>query len=89
MNVDEAMEVITGAEPSCLEHLAGAVLVAEVERLRAELAAAKAASVCPVRVQNIYDAEYPSDCYIECWNGDECMKFRDWLYDRIKERDEG
>lgn len=38
MNVDEAMEVITGAEPSCLEHLAGAVLVAEVERLRAELA---------------------------------------------------
>ena len=60
-----------------------------VEALKEERAAAKAASRCPARVENIYDTEYPSDCYIECWNGDECMKFRDWLYDRIKERDEG
>jgi hypothetical protein len=57
-----------------------------VDQLQTELAAAKAASVCPARVENIYDAEYPSDCYIECWNGDECLKFREWLYDRMKER---
>lgn len=72
------------------------ILAVEVTRLQAieheqietqaELAAAKAASRCPARVENIYDAEYPSDCYIECWNGDECMKFREWLYDRIKDK---
>jgi hypothetical protein len=57
----------------------------QIDILKAKLAEAKAASRCPARVENIYDAEYPSDCYIECWNGDECMKFREWLYDRMKE----
>lgn len=57
-----------------------------VDQLQTELAAAKAASECPARVENIYDAEYPSDCYIECWNGDECLKFREWLYDRMKDK---
>ena len=57
-----------------------------VAQLYEELAAAKAASVVPVRVLNIYDTEYPSDCYIECRTGDDCMKFRDWLFDRMKDK---
>ena len=61
----------------------------EVERLRAELAAAKAASVVPVEVLEIYDAEIPSICRVECRCGDDRLKFTDWLFDRMKERGEG
>lgn len=60
-------------------------LLAEVERLRAELAAAKAASVCPVEMQNEQDGEQiaikgMSHFYGDLWilhDGDEYF----WLLD--------
>jgi hypothetical protein len=62
---------------------------AEVERLRAELAEAKAASVLPVKVLNIWEGTYQSDRYIELRTDAEADTFTDWLRARMKERGEG
>jgi len=63
MNVDEALKVAKREGLGWYEdedaHTAAQVLVDEVERLRAELAAAKAASVCPVKVLNIFEGTGP------------------------------
>lgn len=61
----------------------------EIERLRAELRAAKAASVCPVRVMNIFEGTYQSPRYIELRTDAEADTFTDWLRDRMKERGKG
>ena len=55
------------------------------DRLNAELAAAKAASRCPVEVLNIFEGTYESDRYIELRTDAEADTFTDWLRERIKD----
>lgn len=62
---------------------------ARAEKAEAELAAVKAASVCPVRVLNIFEGTYESDRYIELRTDAEADTFTDWLRDRVQERGEG
>lgn len=50
-----------------------------------QLAAAKAASACPVKVLNIWEGTYQSDRYIELRTDAEADTFTDWLRDRMKE----
>ena len=54
----------------------------------AELAEAKAASACPVKVLNIWEGTYQSDRYIELRTDAEADTFSDWLRERMKERGE-
>ena len=63
-------------------------LQAEVERLRAELAAAKAASVVPVQVVAC-DPDYERTATVVLWSNADAQRFADWLNDRMKERGEG
>ena len=51
-----------------------------------ELAAAKAASVCPVKVLNIWEGTYQSDRYIELRTDAEADTFTDWLRERMKDK---
>jgi hypothetical protein len=61
-------------------------LVEKLERTQEQLAAAKAASVVPVRVLNIFEGTYESDRYIELRTDAEADTFTDWLRERMKER---
>ena len=57
--------------------------------VKAELAAAKAASEVPVRV-NAFGADgYVGNLVAYCDNADAARKLHDWLRDRMKERGEG
>ena len=51
-----------------------------------ELAAAKAASVCPVEVLKIFEAHPACDRYVELRTDVEADTFTDWLRARMKER---
>ena len=64
---------------------AACILAAEVERLRAELAAAKAASVCPVRVRSVWVDDIGGRVVAYCKNIEEAMKFEVWLRERMKD----
>lgn len=66
----------------------GELLAAEVERLRAELAAAKAASECPVELVALGDAEkdwWHCDVNVKCKSGEDADKLYHWLRDRMKD----
>lgn len=96
MNVDEAIEIATSTAITMtkLEMAEVAeVLAAEVERLRGELAAAKAASVVPVEIVSVEDADldhgYNIDVGIQCKSEADADILLDWLRDRTKERSEG
>ena len=93
MNVDEAMAKWKQLrEHYCMPAFPQTIvdiLAAEVERLRSELAAAKAASECPVDVLNILEVKFESDRYIELRTDADADTFEDWLRDRMKERSEG
>ena len=69
---------------------AACVLAGEVERLRAELAEAKAASVCPVEVIDCYFNAMPDlgDVRFICKSGADAQAVTDWLRERMKERGE-
>jgi hypothetical protein len=73
------------------------ILAVEVTRLQAieheqietrtELAAAKAASVCPVKV--VYcEPDYERTATVVLWTNADAQRFADWLNDRIKEGNE-
>ena len=59
------------------------------ERLRAELAAAKAASVCPVEISALGDADWEYSVCVRCKSDDDANKLFDWLWERLEERVEG
>lgn len=59
------------------------------ERLRAELAAAKAASVCPVEISAPGDADWEYSVCVRCKSDDDANKLFDWLWERLEERVEG
>ena len=73
-------------EAICIQWEGADATIAEVERLRAELAEAKAASVCPVKVSNIWEGTYESDRYIELRTDAEADTFTDWLRERMKDK---
>lgn len=108
MNVDEAMKVARREVLGWYDdmHTAGPVLADEVQRLRAELAeakaesvglgeshdrlaaalaAAKAASVPPVKFCWYYESN-ECDIIINGMNDEESTRFGNWLDDRMKER---
>ena len=49
------------------------------------LAAAKAASVVPVRVV-YYESDYDQTVKVALWSNADAQRFADWLRDRMKER---
>ena len=93
MNVDEAMaywkqertkdDMYYGMPETICD-----ILSAEVERLRAELAAAKAASVCPVGWTDVR-TNPGGNVVIYTENHRIAYQLIRWLRDRIKERNEG
>lgn len=87
MNVDEAMEAAAEfkAEPLLFSETVAVVLAAEAERLRAELAAAKAASVCPVEIAALGDADWEYSVGVKCKSDDDANKLFDWLWERMKD----
>ncbi len=96
MNVDEAMAVAAkqGGLPETDEWHgevidAMDVLSAEVERLRAELAAAKAASVVPVKIVNLSHTDWGLALNVRCRSEDDSNVLWRWLRGRMKERGEG
>lgn len=58
----------------------------EVKRLRAELAAAKAASVCPVEIQSVYINKYLGSAVVFIGNEQGAVEFEAWMRDQMKER---
>jgi len=54
--------------------------------LSEELAAAKAASVVPVKVNSVWADHGSGRVTAYCKNLDDAMKFESWLRDRMKER---
>ena len=96
MNVDKAMEAAAAyltfeqaGEPMFASEQVAVTLAAEVERLRAELAAAKAASVCPVEISALGDADWEYNVCVRCKSDDDANKLFDWLWERVEERVEG
>lgn len=102
MNVNEAMRCVSDGQSSSRDGYAvlfnlevGTALKAEVERLRAELAAAKAASVVPVKWKSVErffkpflsDADLGNKWGIEFWfdTKEQRDKFGKW----VKKRSEG
>jgi hypothetical protein len=77
MNVDEA---VRWGKTSCF--VGAKVLAAEVERLRDELAAEKAASVVPVITLDCYTVNH--EIHVACRSLQDCHKLSLWLRDRIK-----
>lgn len=61
------------------------LVVEKLEKAQDELAAAKAASVVPVKVLNIFEGTYESDRYIELRTDAEADTFTDWLRERMKD----
>ena len=59
----------------------------EVERLRAELAEAKAASAVPVQVV-FCEADYERTVTVRLWSNADAQRFADWINERMKERSE-
>jgi len=86
MNVDEAMAYTRRDKDQGFwsddMHNAMVTLATEVERLRAELAAAKAASVVPVITIDCYTLNH--EIHIACRSLQDCHKLSLWLRDRIK-----
>lgn len=85
MNLDEAMAY--ASKDKCFwtgeVHTALETLAAEVERLRDELAEAKAANVCPVQV--VYcEPDYERTATVVLWSNADAQRFADWLNDRIR-----
>lgn len=68
-------------------------LVEKLERTQEQLAAAKAASVVPVEIVSVEDADldhgYNIDVGIQCKSEADADILLDWLRDRTKERSEG
>lgn len=58
------------------------------DRLVAELAAAKTASVVPAQVV-FCDWEYDTTVTVVLWSNADAQRFADWLRERMKERGEG
>ena len=93
MNVDEAMELFGPGNKKFWtlqsgDHFnAGETLACEVERLRAELAAAKAASVCLVEVESVYVNPY-REVVVSFEESGTAQRFADWVR-KMKERGEG
>ena len=93
MNVDEAMEAAAEfradmeARPAwtLFSETVAVVLAAEVERLRAELAAAKAASVVPVKIRELCADGHVGKLAAWCENADAAKQLHGWLRDRMKD----
>lgn len=62
--------------------------VEKVNRLEAELAAAKAASVCPVELVALGDADWECSVGVKCKSSADADRLYNWLRDRMKERNE-
>jgi len=90
MNVDEAMAYTRRDKDQGFwsddMHNAMVTLATEVERLRAELAAAKAASECPVEVESVYVNPY-REVVVSFDESCTAQRFADWVR-QIKERGE-
>lgn len=88
MNVDDAMELFGPSKKKFYtlqsgDHFcAGETLACEVERLRAELAAAKAASVCPVEIESVFINEYIHAVVVFIGNEKGTLEFEAWLTKR-------
>ena len=53
--------------------------------VKAELAAAKAASVCPVEIAALGDADWEYSVGVKCKSDDDANKLFDWLWERMKD----
>lgn len=62
--------------------------VEKVNRLEAELAAAKAASVVPVKVVDCF-ADIDRTAVVILWSNADAERFADWLRERIGEKGDG
>jgi hypothetical protein len=89
MNVDEAMESAAAyltheqeGEPMFASEQVAIRLAAEVERLRAELAAAKAASVLPVEIESVFINKYIHAVVVFIGNEKGTLEFEAWLTKR-------
>jgi len=93
MNVDEAMAYTRRDKDQGFwsddMHNAMVTLATEVERLRAELAAAKAASVVPVKIVNLSHTDWGLALNVRCRSEDDSNVLWRWLRGRMKERGEG
>lgn len=61
-------------------------LEAEVQQLLAELAAAKAASVCPVELVALGDADWECSVGVKCKSSEDADTLYNWLRDRMKDK---
>ena len=52
---------------------------------QAELAEAKAASVCPVEIAALGDADWEYSVGVKCKSDDDANKLFDWLWERMKD----
>lgn len=93
MNVDEAMETAAAylafeqeGEPLWFSEEVAITLAKEVERLRAELAEAKAASVCPVELVALGDADWECSVGVKCKSSEDADRLYNWLRDRTKDK---
>lgn len=57
----------------------------EIERLRAELAATKAASVVPVELVALGDADWECSVGVKCKSSEDADRLYNWLRDRTKD----
>ena len=97
MNVDEAMAIADnyriwlsgGRVEMNSSEIVAITLATEVERLRDELAAAKAASVCPVKIVGLSHTDWGFALNVRCRSEDDSNVLWRWLRDRMKERGEG
>ena len=61
-------------------------LIAEIERLKAELTDAKAASVLPVEVIGLSDTDWDDGVVVNCKSHAEASQLCDWISKRSNER---
>ena len=91
MNVNDAMETAAAylaaheqeQEPLFDSEEVAITLANEVGRLRAELAEAKAASVCPVKIHGCFYSVAFDHFGL---SSEDSRRFDDWLRDRVEER---
>ena len=69
--------------------IAGQQMARHLAEAKAELAAAKAASVCPVEIAALGDADWEYSVGVKCKSDDDANKLFDWLWERLEERGEG